>query len=404
MEQQTITVRLSRKQKGFCASDAIYRALAGGRGSGKSWIGSYDLHRRAMKPGKRNRLYGVYAPTYKMLEDATFRSFLEIGDMLGDIKDVNRSDLRVTLSNGSEVLFRSMDEPERARGPSLSGAWLDEASLMSQDAFNIIIACLRQGGELGWLSSTFTPKGKSHWTFETFGKQNDPDVQLFKITTRDNPFLPPEYYRAIRKQYTSAFSEQELEGEFIDLQGTIAKREWFPIVEAWPAAARRARHWDLAATEKSLASGDPDWTAGVLIAVYEGIYYVVDVVRTRVGPGVVERLLLQTAQLDGKAVAISLEQEPGSSGKMASASLIRMLAGWNVHATPSTGDKVQRAMPFLAQAEAGNVRLVRGLWNRAYLDELTSFPLGNHDDQIDATAGAFSHLIRGLNAMTVNYY
>ena len=45
---------------------------------------------------------------------------------------------------------------------------MDEASLMDYDAFTIAIGRLREAGEQGWLSATFTPKGRQHWTCETF--------------------------------------------------------------------------------------------------------------------------------------------------------------------------------------------------------------------------------------------
>jgi hypothetical protein len=57
-----------------------------------------------------------------------------------------------------------------------------------------------------------------------------------------------------------------------------------------------------------------------------------------------------------------------------------------------TGSKEVRADPFAAQAEARNVRLVRGPWNGAYLDELTIFPNGANDDVVDASSGAFAKL------------
>ena len=43
---------------------------------------------------------------------------------------------------------------------------------------------------------------------------------------------------------------------------------------------------------------------------------------------------------------------------------------------------------------AGNVRIVRGAWNRAYTEELRAFPAGNKDDQVDASADAFGKLVR----------
>jgi hypothetical protein len=55
---------------------------------------------------------------------------------------------------------------------------------------------------------------------------------------------------------------------------------------------------------------------------------------------------------------------------------------------------VTRADPFAAQCEAGNVYLIRGGWNGPYIDELTSFPYGRHDDQVDGSSGSFSKLIK----------
>jgi len=37
--------------------------------------------------------------------------------------------------------------------------------------------------------------------------------------------------------------------------------------------------------------------------------------------------------------------------------------------------------------------LLRGEWNRAFLEELRTFPNGVHDDQVDGFSRAFSHLI-----------
>jgi predicted phage terminase large subunit-like protein len=90
------------------------------------------------------------------------------------------------------------------------------------------------------------------------------------------------------------------------------------------------------------------------------------------------------------------EQEPGASGKLLAADIVRRLAGWDVHGISATGDKVTRAMPFLAQAQAGNVRLVQGPWIGEWLDEICAFPMGSHDDQVDSASGAFAALTTDL--------
>ena len=166
------------------------------------------------------------------------------------------------------------------------------------------------------------------------------------------------------------------------------KREWFEIVGAAPTHSDRCRYWDKAGTE-----GAGDYSAGVKLARdNDGVYYVEDVSRGQWSALSRERIMRQTAELDGEDVSIGLEQEPGSGGVESAQNSVRNLAGFYVHAERVTGEKATRAMPFAAQCEARNVKLVKGDWNAAYLDELCSFPFGAHDDQVDASSGAFMRL------------
>ncbi len=71
-----------------------------------------------------------------------------------------------------------------------------------------------------------------------------------------------------------------------------------------------------------------------------------------------------------------------------------MLAGFTVRGNRQTGPKARRAEPMSAAAEAGNVKLVHADWNAAFLDEIAAFPMGRHDDQVDAATGAFNALAK----------
>jgi len=86
-------------------------------------------------------------------------------------------------------------------------------------------------------------------------------------------------------------------------------------------------------------------------------------------------LIRNTADADGTSVAISLPQDPGQAGKSQVASLIKMLTGYVARATPESGDKTTRFSPFSAQAEAGNVLVLRGPWNEAWFSSLEGFPV-----------------------------
>jgi predicted phage terminase large subunit-like protein len=97
--------------------------------------------------------------------------------------------------------------------------------------------------------------------------------------------------------------------------------------------------------------------------------------------------------MDGPSTKIYMEQEPGSSGVNTIDHYAReVLKGMDFRADRVTGNKVIRAGPVSAAAQAGNVKLMRAAWVQAFLDELLLFPNGAHDDQVDALSGAFSML------------
>ena len=61
-------------------------------------------------------------------------------------------------------------------------------------------------------------------------------------------------------------------------------------------------------------------------------------------------------------------------------------------------------MPLSSAAQAGNVKLVRGVWNTDFLDEIDAFPESVHDDQVDAASGAFGKLSFSQNDNVLQYY
>jgi predicted phage terminase large subunit-like protein len=175
-------------------------------------------------------------------------------------------------------------------------------------------------------------------------------------------------------------------------EGGLFKRAWFAdrLIVVAPNGTQWVRHWDLAASTRK----NSPFTAGVKIGrMPDGRYVVGHVVRTRAEGHEVRGIIRGTAETDGRAVKISLPQDPGQAGKVQAADLIAMLAGFSAYAEPETGDKAIRAEPFAAQCEAGNVDIVIGAWTEAYLDELCLFPGGgSYADQVDASSGAFARL------------
>jgi predicted phage terminase large subunit-like protein len=195
------------------------------------------------------------------------------------------------------------------------------------------------------------------------------------------------------RSYFALYQQRPLPAE-----GGMIKRDWLQIADAVPPGIGSCvRYWDKAGTD-----GDGDYTCGVLLGkTDDGKTYVLDVVRGQWSAGERERTIRQTTEMDGKRVTVWIEQEPGSGGKESAAATILNLAGYVVYAEPVTGEKSVRAEPFAAQAEAGNVRVLRAAWTASYIAELTSFPAGKHDDQVDATSGAFNKLHRPIRRLRV---
>lgn len=173
-------------------------------------------------------------------------------------------------------------------------------------------------------------------------------------------------------------------------EGGMFKQSAFTIVDAVPYGLPKIRYWDKAGADE----GKGDFTVGVLMSSDgRGRYYIEDVVRGQWTAEPRNRIIRQTAELDRQRghVTIYIEQPPGLA-KESTDAVIRELAGFSAWADRPRGDKVERAEPFAAQCEAGNVALVRGAWNKTYIDELTAFPHGANDDQVDASTGAFNKM------------
>lgn len=176
--------------------------------------------------------------------------------------------------------------------------------------------------------------------------------------------------------------------------GGLFKIEKLPIIEAIPKGVRivaRARGWDCAAT-----SGGGDYSATVLIARGDdGLTYVEHVLRGQWGPAEFEGpqgLFINTIRSDPPWTRQREEEEGGSAGKKVTAAHGLLTQGYDFLGVRSTGDKVTRAMNFVSQVALGNVRLVKGEWNRAYIDELCLFPNGRYDDQVDASSLAYNEI------------
>ena len=190
--------------------------------------------------------------------------------------------------------------------------------------------------------------------------------------------------------------ESLYQGRPVPEAGGIFERGWFDVQDVAPVGGREVRFWDTAATAASFR-GDPDYTVGVKMRMLDdNRAWVINVIRVQEGPAGVDAMIKNVAHQDGRHCAVRWEREGGASGVRDTQHLAAILVGYDAGGIIPQGDKVLRSKPFAAQARAGNVSLVAGLWVGPYLDEMTAFPYVGHDDQVDATSGAFNFLASSI--------
>jgi predicted phage terminase large subunit-like protein len=342
----------------------------------------------------------VASPTYKMLKDATLRTFQQHARDLKFLRKFNRADMTAILGNDAEVLFRSADDPETLRGPNLSGLWLDEAGQMQREAFDIAIACLREGGEQGWISATFTPKGRSHWTYDVFGK-NGENTALFKASTRQNPFNHAGFYETVKHQYSPLRALQELEGEFLDIEGAEWPGEffgdhiWLPdehvpggyrckVVSLDPSKGKNSKHGD--------------YSSFIELGVCNDGTLEVDAHLQRITTNIiVEQAIDIQRRFQADAFGVETNQfQELLADEIANVSQARgiMLPIYGIDNRIKKEVRIRRLTPYLSRKL---LRFKKSPGCELLVQQMRDFPLGEHDDGPDALEMAIRLATRVLN-------
>lgn len=193
-------------------------------------------------------------------------------------------------------------------------------------------------------------------------------------------------------EYATAAQLDQLPGP---RKGGMFKREKFQIINALPAGGVFVRGWDFAGTK---ATGNVSQrqaaSASVLLNVhFDGRVIVVDATENFISPAELDVAVVNTASQDGTDVYISMPQDPGQAGKHQVTSMSGKLAGYSFEFTPETGDKVTRAQPLSSQVDVNNVFLLKGDWNKMYLDRMSMFPNGRMDIT-DASSRAYARALQ----------
>lgn len=189
---------------------------------------------------------------------------------------------------------------------------------------------------------------------------------------------------------------REKQNDLRALEGQVFKREWFGWYDAEELAQvqeagfhRLIQVWDTAWEERR----DSDWSTCVTLGLYDGVIYVLDVVRERVElPDLLPLVVAQFQAWRPQEVCV----EEAASGRAVLQVLERETGLPLVRLSPEGRDKVARARAATPYVHSGRVKLPAGAhWTGAFLSELGMFPDAEHDDQVDAFVYGVLRLMMG---------
>ena len=314
----------------------------------------------------------------------------------------NDNEKQWTFPSGATINFGYLDsevDKFRYQGSNFDFVGFDELTQFSETQYLYLFSRIRQdvASDLPIrIRAGSNPGGIGHeWVKTRFVSSGNIRGQVFiPASLYDNPHLNISAYEAALDRLDPVTREQLMNGNWdVVGSGNFFQASKFKIVDEAPRHGQYVRYWDMAATEYKEGI-DPDYTVGAKMMFLNGQYWLVDIVMGRWNPVGAEEVVRKTAEQDGPNVAIYMEQEPGSSGVNVISHYSRnVLCGYNFHGIKTTGNKVNRAKPFSAAVDNGNVSLLKAHWNKRFIDECVVFPQkGFHDDQVDAASGAFEML------------
>lgn len=200
----------------------------GGAGSGKSYFITQKLCIKCLQM-KRKLL--VVRKVGSTLKESVWRLFLDVlGQLNNPVETVNKTDLKIILCNGSEILFKGLDDSEKIKSiTDITDIFIEEATELSLDDFTQLALRLRSPLPFNQIHLAFNPVSKSNWCYKYFFESTPPKDCILQCTTyKDNPTLPKEYISTLEelKNRNPAYYRIYALGKFATLDKLV-----FPVYE-----------------------------------------------------------------------------------------------------------------------------------------------------------------------------
>ena len=176
--------------------DTRFNVFYGGAGSGKSVFAFQKMILKYLKYEKRKCL--VIRKTQNSLKDSCFaliKTILSDWHLYDQCK-INKTDLTIELPNGSNFIFKGLDDAERIKSiADIDDIVVEECTEIDEFDFDQLCLRLRSKKLYNQVHVMFNPVSKDNWVYKRWFAQeyNKANTIVLHTTYKDNKFLPKEY-------------------------------------------------------------------------------------------------------------------------------------------------------------------------------------------------------------------
>lgn len=375
---------LHASQRLVAENPARVRVLVTGRQWGKTRLAAW-LALRAML-AERLVTWWV-APTYQASEIG-WRLVRKLAGAIVRAQpqalEVRLGDRAIIARDGGELWFKSAERPDNLRGGTLGFLVVDEADYCDEYVWTDVLSPML-GVQQGRALLVSSPRLEGSWFHRLWvaGQGADASVASWQFPTWDSPYWDSAEVERQRRDLPAITFRREYGAEFVSAAGALVRREHIRVGEPVDVL-QCVMAVDLAISEREGA----DYTAIVVMSRDNaGRIWLRHAERMRTSfRGAVQRIEALCAIWRPRLVAVEAVQY-----QVAVVQELLRTTTLPVRGVKPDRDKVARFQPLAARYEQGLVFHAPTL-PPEFEQELLAFPVGVHDDMVDAAAYAFAAL------------
>lgn len=214
--------RVSDPQHDFVNASDEFPAFVGGFGSGKTDAGIRRTMRLKFAYPRQDVAY--YLPTYDLVRRIGYPRFTGLLHAANIKHKLNKAEHVIEIAGKGQIIFRTMDNPERIVGYEVSDSIVDELDTLKRDdaehVWRQVMARNRQkkpDGMLNTIGVATTPEGFK-FVYDRWQKEPTAGYRLIRASTYSNERnLPAGYIDSLKRSYPANLVNAYIHGQFVNL-------------------------------------------------------------------------------------------------------------------------------------------------------------------------------------------